>query len=294
MTRRHILSAAISSAFTPAQAAPGQATTLGIALSSSLFPAANRNDARVALSVWTATLGRKRGFNVNPVVNIFDDPAPIRQQIAAHSIGIVALDILQYFRMSTLEGLEPAFVATRGTPDSPPRYVLVTRTSSGPQTLGALRGKSLRVTANTAANVGLAWLDSQLAAAGLPAPSLFFHAIDSTPKPSAAVLPVFFGKADAAIIDEPNFRTICEMNPQLGHHLSPIATSQALPEFILCFVAAGLEFPAVVRDAVRDVHLDPDGKQILLALRTRRFLPATRASLEPYRPIFRRLEPSPQ
>ncbi len=290
MKRRSLLTAGLFSAMLDAQSAPLRRTTLDLAMSSSLFPSVNRNDARAAISVWTATLGRKRGYEVSPTVDIFDDPVSIRQRILSRSVGVLALDIFQYFRLSDIATLEPAFVTTRGSANKPLRYLLVTRSNSGLSTLASLRGKNLRVTTNTGANLGLAWLESQLAANSLPPAQFFFQSVESNTRASAAVLPVFFSKADAAIIDEVSFETIREMNPQLGLMVKPIATSPALAESILCFVTRAVEFRDVVQEAIRDIHIDPDGRQILLILRARQFVPTSRAALEVFRPLFRRME----
>lgn len=264
--------------------------TLKMAMSSSLFPSVNRNDASAALTVWTANIGRKRGYLVTPSVEIFEEPAAIRQKILTRSVGLLAIDIFQYFQLSDLPAVEPIFTIVRGAASSGHRYLLVTGASTGLSTLASLRGKNLKVVVNTGANLGLAWLESQLAASALPAAQAFFQSVETTAKPSAAVLPVFFGKADAAVIDEASFETIREMNPQLGVKVKPIAASPALVESVLCSVARAIEFREVVLDAIREVHVDPDGRQILLVLRARQFSATSRAALEYLRPLHRRME----
>jgi ABC-type phosphate/phosphonate transport system substrate-binding protein len=270
------------------QSAPLRRMRLDIVFSTSLFRAANRNDATAAIRVWASLFGRTRGFQVDPTVALVDDVAEVRKRVLDGSANVLALDVVEYFELADLTGIEPVFCAMRGEGSVPPRYLVLVGAESGISSLEGLRGKTAIIYANTGANLGQVWLDAMLYDGHLGRADHLFRSVEVVPKASSAILPVFFGKADAAIVDEGSFEVTREMNPQLDRKLRVLCASAPLAEGILCICGKRLEFRDEFLADMRDLQLDPQGKQILMVFRFSRLAPVDKPALEQVHELWRK------
>jgi len=95
-------------------------------------------------------------------------------------------------------------------------------------------------------------------------------------KPALAVLPVFFGKRPACLMDEFSFGLMGELNPQVGEELQSIATSEAFVDNVVCVGDRGWPTETVRRDILETLgglHNDPVGRQILILFKVGRMVP---------------------
>src|ERR1019366_5427279 len=95
-----------------------------------------------------------------------------------------------------------------------------------------LRGKDLLMAARGSGETGMAWLEVLLGKEKLPRAAAFFSSVTAAAKPQACILPVFFGTADACLVDEVNLNLAEEMNPQLGQ-LRVLARSRPMVESVI-------------------------------------------------------------
>jgi phosphonate transport system substrate-binding protein len=270
------------------QSAPMRRMRLDMVFSTSLFRSANRNDAIVAVRVWASMVGRTRGFQVDSTVDVVDDVAEVRKRVLAGSAGVLALDVVEYFELADLTAIEPVFCAMKGEGSVPPHYLVLVGANSGISSLAGLRGKTAIIHANTGANLGEVWLDAMLYDGHLGRPEHFFRSVDVVPKASSAILPVFFGKADAAIVDQVSFEVSKEMNPQVGAKLRVLSTSPPLAEGLFCICRKKIEFCDEFLESVRDLHLDPEGRQILMIFGFSRLAPVDKPALEQVHELWRK------
>jgi ABC-type phosphate/phosphonate transport system substrate-binding protein len=261
---------------------------LDMVFSNSLFLSANRNDAIAAVRVWASMFGRTHGFLVDPTVEAVDDVAEVRKRLLAGSAGVLGLDVVEYFELADLKTVEPVFCAMKGDGNVPPRYLVLVGAQSGVTSLEGLRGKAAIIHANTGANLGMVWLDAMLYDGRLGRPERFFRSVEVVPKPSSAILPVFFGKADAAVVDEGSYEVSKEMNPQVGARLRVLSASPPLAEGILCICREQIEFREELLADLRDLHLDAQGKQILTVFRFSRLAPVDKQALEQVHEVWRK------
>ncbi len=229
--------------FTQNQPASLRKARLDMVFSGSLLRTVNRNDAIAAVRVWASMVGRKRGFQIDANIDVVDDLAEIRRRVQAGLVGILELDPVEYLELADLKAIEPVFSASRGTDLTPSRYLLLVRGETNITSLEGLRGKSIAIHASTGANLGQVWLDAMFHDGGLGQPDRFFHSVEVVPKATAAILPVFFGKADAAVVDEASFDLMKEMNPQVGVKLRVLSTSPQVTEGLICICIKLPRFP---------------------------------------------------
>jgi ABC-type phosphate/phosphonate transport system substrate-binding protein len=267
---------------------PMRRQRLDMVFSTGLFRSVNRNDAIAAVRVWASMIGRTHGFQIDATVEAVDDVAEARKRVLAGSAGVLALDVVEYFELADLPEVEPVFCAMKGGGSVPPRYLLLVGANSGISSLAGLRGKTAIIHANTGANLGQVWLDAMLYDGRLGRAEHFFRSVEVVPKASAAILPVFFAKADAAIVDEGSFDVSKEMNPQVGKKLRVLCASPPLAEGIFCICRKQIEFSEEFLQSVRDLDLDPQGRQILMVFGFTRLAPVGKPELEQVREIWRK------
>ncbi|MGD9163676.1 MAG: PhnD/SsuA/transferrin family substrate-binding protein, partial [Chromatiales bacterium] len=108
---------------------------------------------------------------------------------------------------------------------------LLTQARSEITQISQLRGKRLSITKGDI--LGITYLEVFLAKAGLPGPESFFSAIEFTTSNDAAVLDLFFNKADLAVTTDVTYSLACELNPQLQEQTEILAISEPYIPFVI-------------------------------------------------------------
>jgi phosphonate transport system substrate-binding protein len=78
------------------------------------------------------------------------------------------------------------------------------------------------------------------------------------------------------------------MNPQVGAKLRVLSASPPLAEGLLCICRKQIEFREQLLKDLRDLHLDPQGRQILMVFRFDRLAPVDNLELEQVRELWRK------
>jgi phosphonate transport system substrate-binding protein len=247
----------------------------------------NHNDVEAALKVLAESIALKRGFAVTVITHSFSNSSAFNAAIMAGEINFAVYDPLSYVTGRRPADLIPVFIpsdqGTRGR-----RYMVLVRRDSGLHRMEDLRGKSLKGLHTPDVSVGHAWLQALTRAQGADSPKDFFRTIDYVSRPTAAVLPVFFGKQDACLVDNVSFDLMKELNPQVGSQLFPILTSEPLIGAVICVSEANWSSPdfrpALIHE-LANLHLDPAGRQILNLFRMDQLVPFEESQLEAVRAL---------
>lgn len=238
---------------------------LKVGANQSNFVSVNRNDAEAAIRSFATTVGRKRGYAVEPEIEIYDTAAEYAKGIAEKGVQLAIIDCWDYLSFDLHGVMEPLFVFSEpGSPLEP--YLLLTPESKGARTLAELRGQNIVILEYTNANLSRQWLETMLLEQNLGALSEFFKKAETVVKPSAAVLSVFFGQRPACVVDQSAFQLMSELNPQVGRRLRAIATSEPYLDTILCVRRDGWRSEQERKDLIaslEELHLEPEGQQIL-------------------------------
>jgi hypothetical protein len=252
---------------------------LEVLYSSSLFRTINRNDALAAMRVWISAIGRSRGLDMESNVSIVDDLNAMRKLVREGPPGLVLLDVEEYFELSGLGVLEPVFF---GSADA---TLLVANPDFGVTGISDLRGKAVTIFTASRADLGRKWMQVLLHEGGYGVADQYLRSMTSVPSPSAAVLPVFFGKSGAAVVSQFGLDVLKEMNPQVGAKLRVLASTKPMAEGVLCFHRRFTESRQLIWEALRDLHRDPAGKQILLLFKSGGLVPVHPQILEEARAL---------
>jgi len=261
-----------------------------VGYSGQLFTETSLRDAQVAIELWTrqVAVGMER---VIPQIVLFDDLEGMVRAVRAGEVDLLSISTLDYLRIRDHTALEPALASVSGI-KAEQEYVLLVRRNREVGSLQALRGGRLMVEiGKRESSVSKLWLNSLLLKMGRETAERFFGGVKQVVKTSQAVLPVFFGQADAALVRKSAFETMTELNPQLERALTALITSPQLLPVLVCFSAGGSaeDKRALLVGAVI-LHRHPRGKQILTLFQVDKMIPFNSEMLVPVVGLLREYE----
>ena len=242
-------------------------------------------DIKAALTSWIQELGEREGFRTEN--HIYDDIQSLFKDYQKGMLDLVVLQSLDYFRNVDKTGRELAITKVKqGKLHT--RYVFVTDNNVPSNSMGYLKNKKLSITRQS--DLGMAFMDTILLKAKLPEAHRFFSDIQKKNNESQALLAVFFGQADACITTEMAFKTMAELNPQVGEKLRIAAISPELIETVSFFSDnVDSRYREKLANATMKLHTYPRGKQVLLLFNadknvrlTKENLVSTKAFVEEY------------
>lgn len=287
-SRRQALSALMGAGAIRSLSAESEpAKVLRFGLSDSLRGDVNVSDARSAMAVWFKRIEQDMKVVLRYDPNIFEDIAILANRLKQGQLDAVGINIFEYRRL--LAWLDPDQV-TVPVQKTSLQYQLLVR-DAGISRLADLKGRRLTVLDTPPTCVALAWLSSLLSAEGLDSPQIFFSSLVKKTKPTQAVLPVFFGQAEACLTTKASFLTMGELNPQVSLKLRPLATS---PELVTTLYAYRRDWKGLDRDlitrALEDLRSSPGGRQILTMFQSDRLVASKSSCLDSALAILARAE----
>ncbi len=259
-------------------------TKMKIAFLQSFFADVNRLDAEAAMKVFARTMGEFYGYDADIAVQSFQNAKDILTAPDAGNIEILLLDSWSYLEVEQAKWIEPVFVSSEQE-QVVNRYYLLTNGNNKINNLSELRGKRLNLLTAANAMIGLPWLKILLIERGLGTPDEFFNQVTQQSDPMRTILQVFFGKADAALVDEMRFQLMMELNPQLKR-LKIIETSEPFPNIIFCIKRSGWSPPRMKKDIINtgnELHLEPKARQVFTLFKFGRLTPFEPSHLDTVR-----------
>ena len=251
-------------------AAESESRAFRLGFSSAMFTDVNENDAKASVRVWGQALGQERGVHVDPNVLILKDIPALLHALRTEGVDALALPTTEYDAFRKEVPFAPIFVSFSGGRFTE-QYVLMVHQDSGITSLADLRGRSLAMHRHPRASLAEPWLDTLLVQAGLKPAALFFGKTSLNTKLSKVVLPVFFRQTDVCVAPESGFRTMAELNPQVGKQLKVLATSSEFLPALFCFRADyASAFKEQLFAGIRDLHKTPAGQQVLTIFQAER------------------------
>jgi phosphonate transport system substrate-binding protein len=247
---------------------------LNVAFSPSAFLNVNRNDVEAGYVILTQTVGRRRGYLVTTRAQIFESPSEFDSMLRDSGTRMMVLDSSRFLALED-RAIKPHFVtAERGQVGK--QYLLLTKRDSGLNTLADLKQKEILVYEVANTTQGRFWLETLLLEHGHGTPTGYFARIDGVGKPSSAVLPVFFGRKQACIVDRAGFDLMTELNPQVGKSIQVVASSERLLDSLICLRESDWgpgRFREDLIQTLAELHREPAGAQVLTLFKTDQLVP---------------------
>jgi phosphonate transport system substrate-binding protein len=257
-----------------------------VGFSNSAFLDTDKESSQAVARLWTGLVARKHGGTSD--TKIFASLAEIEREVSSKRVDLLILLASEYLELKERIPLEPLCVSAKKD-DVYDRLALIVRRDSGIRTIANLRGKNLVRQKGLSSDGRDQWLDTLLMRNGVRDPERFFapgsrHVF----KPSMAVMPVFFRKADACIVTRSSLKVMGELNPQLNRELTVLAESPPRSGSVIA-VRKGLSPPhrEILRDILENLDHTPQGQQLLTLFRMSRLVPFHPDYLEPLEKLSR-------
>jgi len=210
-------------------------------------------DAKASMKAWIEEVTRTTAHPIrgNTDVRIIMNEADMRDAVEKKEVNYVVALAIDYLRLKDLGlvGKDNA-LGIGGTLDE---YVVLVNREGDIKDLEGLKQKKVLVQSGGLGEVPMIWLDTVLMKQGLPASRQFCPELKEVSKASAAVLPVFFGHADACVAVRKAFLTMTELNPQIGKRLNVLVQSQGFMRAVSWF---GKDWNKENSDKYRTMMLD--------------------------------------
>lgn len=189
-------------------------------------------DALHDSSVTDAEIGFKLIFNElladadeHFTIKIYDSTDSLVDDFKSGKIQGLFLSSLKFLELGDLVHPTGRYVVQYG-PSIKQRYIILVRRDHKGESLARLRNHKLSLAAGHI--VGKRFLDVMLLEQGMPESDQFFSDIEEAKEANGAIIDLFFGKVDAALVPEYSYALACELNPQLSSSLSVLATSEPM------------------------------------------------------------------
>jgi phosphonate transport system substrate-binding protein len=286
---RPLLAALLWPAVCPAWSAETnqQPAIFHVGMAKLCFRNVNRNDAVAAYRGFLESAGRRFGnvYTADPVV--YDDSSIYEAAIQRQPMNVTIVDTWQFLTMDIHRQVKPYFtVMENGRVGR--KYVVLTRRDSGLTNLAALHGKDILQTEYASLGVGKIWFKPRLLSEKLGTPETFFNQVEVVVKPTAAILPVFFGKKSACMVDDGSFDLMKELNPQVGQVLQVVTISDTYADVVVC-LREGNWASAKLKDdtitSLKELHQDPAGQQICTLFKIDCMIPFEDSQLDTVRKL---------
>jgi ABC-type phosphate/phosphonate transport system substrate-binding protein len=262
------------------QEGKGAFVSCNIGFSSKHFSDLNTTDALAATRVWADMIRMKKGYSGTSGAKAYDDLDELANSTKRKELDLAILLPFEYLKIQETAPLTPIFIASTNDRVDDETLLLVHRRNAASK-LEDLKGKEIIISGNAATSLGRIWLETQIMESGFSSLDSFFGKSSNAAKASQAVLPVFFGKSDACLINRQGFSTMVEMNPQLARDLKVIAQSPGYP---ICVICIRKDYDPLYRDVLMDglsqLHLEPRGQQILTLFKVTKLIPFDKAYMQ--------------
>ncbi len=223
-------------------------------------------DSRTATRTWINAIIDRTDIEADAETLVFQDLPPLVRAVNAEELDLAILLPLEFLEIRDRAPLLP-LLTTSSRGSILHEYVLLVSGDGDTMSLGGLQDRTLILETGGKGRLPGMWLDVLLLRAGLLDSRTFFSTIREVTGTSRAVLPVFFGKADACVVAREGLEAMVELNPQLGETLGILAVSPGFLRELVCMREDVYERSGdTILESLLSLHDDPHGRQLLRLL----------------------------
>lgn len=225
-------------------------------------------ELNAAMRVWARSVVSNSGAPIDPNPLVLGHKQNVNSVLRAGEIDGVALTVPEFFELDEEQRSADVFVnVIDGSAED--QYLLLVRSDGDIRALKELKGRDLIMFESPRMALARPWLATILPGAGSADPDDFFGDVKNAPKLTQAVLPVFFGRATGCVVNRKGFESMAELNPQVSKNLKRMAASPGVVPTLFMFRNDYKETARrEVENALSELHLSIQGKQMLLIFQT--------------------------
>jgi ABC-type phosphate/phosphonate transport system substrate-binding protein len=237
-----------------------------------LLSGVSQEDAQVAIELNLMRDNRDEFPNLEVHVEIVPDvssAARLFEQRRLHGIVLTSSDYLALKEQTSK--VNPLFISSRQEELLEAYVLLVSNHVTSIDQLSTLGRGRLVMDSCGETNIGQLWLDTVLWEYDKRDSKSFFSDIRKETSAARIVLPVFFGQAEACLVPESVFRTMADLNPQIGQKLKVLKRSPGFAHSVICTIE-NLDprlVAAIKRNATNMPH-SAGGRQLMMIFQYRR------------------------
>jgi ABC-type phosphate/phosphonate transport system substrate-binding protein len=262
-------------------------TQLVLGYSAQVFFDVDVNDARAATKVWAEHFVRQKYPDARVETVIIPDAVSLEAALQTQRVDLFGVTALEYVELKDRLHLEGVLM-TEGLQGPYEQFLIVARADEGFQNLADLRGMRAIVEGSIGGFTPLIWVDTVLQEQGLPPGTEFCSKVVSCSKPASVVLPVFFRQAGFCVVSASSFKTMTELNPQIGKELAVLKTSPGFATGVICFRNdLNKQYKTDLEEIMLRMHNDPRGQQLLTLFRVRKLIPFDRRHVQTVEELVR-------
>ena len=220
-------------------------------------------NAKAALEVLSTHIARQRGYS-NKIETIFySDLDELEKDLSENKLHMIVFIPHDYIKMKDKYQIEPALVSERNG-SAFTKFVLICRKDNIKRDFNYFKNKKLFVSVSEGNDLPFLWLNNILYDNGIESYKSLFGQVSEVAKPASAVLPVFFSKADAAIVLKSSYDLLKELNSQIKNDLIVLAESEPILLSITAF-NSNLSYSKKknLQESIVSIKNSKEGKQML-------------------------------
>lgn len=237
---------------------------------------ANQADLKVSLNLWAEAVGKP--FGVRIVSSTFDSMSGMRQALERGEVNFInapGMELAEYFAPNELrEGY------ARRTDGQEEGVALVVARDGGIETFADLKGRRVMRLAND--RLSELFFETRCLKEAKRSCSELFNIIEEK-RDSQSLHAVFFGRADAALVNLSTLRTATELNPQVAQRVRVLMDWKAKGVFFGMMTRhTDPAYRSLIINSAREAVKTPRGQQLLQLFRTDHLDPVDTGALKPY------------
>jgi ABC-type phosphate/phosphonate transport system substrate-binding protein len=231
-------------------------------------------DAKIALEILVKKIVKNKSQISRAESMIFQNIEAAVQAINSNRIELLTITTTDYISVRDKINADPAYVKSNNDGEVGSKFVLLCKKNKilG-DSLTGLRDKTLVTVKGNNDFVSIMWMDTLLNRQRLPLSRTFFSTIKQVGKNSRPVLQVFFGKADACLVEKEVYEMMIELNPQIKKTMTVLAES---PAFLLTITAIRRNADSFAKKNIaafrEKIAEDSEGKQIMMIFQSKKAL----------------------
>lgn len=236
----------------------------------------NQADLKVSLNLWTEEVGRPFGVRIVP--STFDSMPAMRQALERGELNFINAPGMELAELFSPRDIREGYARRIEGVDE--GLVLVVPSDSGARDFGGLKGRRVMRLSND--RLSDYYLETECMKAARQACRDFLVMIEEK-RDIQSVYAVFFGRADAALVNLGTLRTAMELNPQIAQRLRVLQDWKVKGVFFGMMTRhTDPSYRSLIVNSAREALKTPRGRQLLELFRTDYLEPVDAEALKPY------------